>query len=256
MPMKPHSVLWDQVHIKSSFASLVICVTETRKQVMEATQRLGGQYSPNLHPQCTHLVVQFEHALKHGTKNSLFIVTLGWLVSGGMIEESHLWLSGREFSTSVDSSLSGHFMYVDPDISAELRNKVVEAATREGAKVVEKWFAGCNASHVVCEGTSVQRYLGYSTTLSRMENINVPDRNWRVLYVITLLTMKVICVSVTVGNIDIPGRNHRPLWVLKTAKDKYVRRLVHMSTDLARQISMLIEDSQKGIARKKNTKPY
>ncbi|XP_042952126.1 uncharacterized protein LOC122289213 [Carya illinoinensis] len=105
-------------------------------------------------------------------------------------------------------------MYVDPDISAELRNKVVEAATREGAKVVEKWFAGCNASHVVCEGTSVQRYLGYSNNL------------------------------VT------------PLWVLKTAKDKYVRRLVHMSTDLARQISMLIEDSQKGIARKKNTKPY
>lgn len=31
---------------------------EARKQVMEATERLGGQYSPDLHPQCTHLVVQ------------------------------------------------------------------------------------------------------------------------------------------------------------------------------------------------------
>lgn len=39
------------------------------------------------------------------------------------IEESHLWLSGREFSTSADS-LSGHSMYVDPDISSELHNKV------------------------------------------------------------------------------------------------------------------------------------
>lgn len=29
-----------------------------RKQVQEASERLGGQYSPNLHPQCTHLVVQ------------------------------------------------------------------------------------------------------------------------------------------------------------------------------------------------------
>lgn len=24
----------------------------------DATERLGGQYSPHLHPQCTHLVVQ------------------------------------------------------------------------------------------------------------------------------------------------------------------------------------------------------
>lgn len=25
---------------------------------MDATERLGGQYSPHLHPRCTHLVVQ------------------------------------------------------------------------------------------------------------------------------------------------------------------------------------------------------
>ena len=35
-----------------------LILAEARKQVMEATERLGGQYSPNLHPQCTHLVVQ------------------------------------------------------------------------------------------------------------------------------------------------------------------------------------------------------
>lgn len=40
-------------------------VTETRKQVKEATERLGGQYSPHLHPQCTHLVVQISFLI-HG----------------------------------------------------------------------------------------------------------------------------------------------------------------------------------------------
>lgn len=38
--------------------SVVLVLAEARKQVMEATERLGGQYSANLHPQCTHLVVQ------------------------------------------------------------------------------------------------------------------------------------------------------------------------------------------------------
>ncbi|XP_062159473.1 uncharacterized protein LOC133866838 [Alnus glutinosa] len=273
-PMSPasSSARSDPVAVRSSgpFAGLVICVTglskEARKQVMEATERLGGQYSPNLHPQCTHLVVQsfggrkFEHALKHGSKNSLFIVALGWFVDSvrrnvrlseslysvqsfgengmrldelnwragfsgietsclpvgtngakrfDMIENPHLWFSGREFNKSTESALSGNSVYIDPDISAELRNKVVEAAAREGAKLVEKWFVGCSASHVVCEGTSVRTYLGHSSNL------------------------------VT------------PLWVLKTAKEKYVQRLVHMSTDLARQIGMMLEDSQNGISGKK-----
>ncbi|XP_026438924.1 uncharacterized protein LOC113337454 isoform X2 [Papaver somniferum] len=62
------------------------CVTglsKARKQVMNATEKFGGQYSPNLHPQCTHLVVQsykYEHALKHGLRNGLLVVTLGWFV--------------------------------------------------------------------------------------------------------------------------------------------------------------------------------
>ncbi|CAH1449523.1 unnamed protein product [Lactuca virosa] len=65
----------------SPFSGLVICVTglskEARKQVMDATERLGGQYSPHLHPRCGR---KFEHALKHGATNGLFIVTLGWFV--------------------------------------------------------------------------------------------------------------------------------------------------------------------------------
>lgn len=40
----------------------------------------------------------------------------------------------------------------------------------------------------------------------------------------------------------------QPLWILKTAKEKYVQRLVHMSADLARQVGMVIENIQNGIA--------
>lgn len=40
----------------------------------------------------------------------------------------------------------------------------------------------------------------------------------------------------------------QPLWVLKTAKEKYVQRLVHMSADLARQVGMMLEESQNGSA--------
>ncbi|KAI3754806.1 hypothetical protein L1987_54597 [Smallanthus sonchifolius] len=46
-------------NLRSPFSGLIICVTglskEARKQVMDATERLGGQYSPHLHPRCTHL---------------------------------------------------------------------------------------------------------------------------------------------------------------------------------------------------------
>ncbi|XP_038700846.1 uncharacterized protein LOC119997735 isoform X3 [Tripterygium wilfordii] len=207
------------------FAGLVICVTglskEARKQVMEATERLGGQYSPNLHPQCTHLVVQsfggrkFEHALKYGSKKGLFVVTLGWFVDSvrknvrlceslytvksvgetgvrldelnrlvgfssvensclpvgidevkrfDITEEAQKQHSGNS-SRNIDPTLTGRTMYVDSDISPELKKKVGEVVIREGAMIVDQWFVGCSASHVVCEGASIQRYLGHSNNL-------------------------------------------------------------------------------------------
>ncbi|XP_056176725.1 uncharacterized protein LOC115671086 [Syzygium oleosum] len=256
------------------FSGLVICVTglskEARKQVMDATERLGGKYSPDLHPQCTHLIVQsfggrkFEHALKHGPKNGLFIVTLGWFVesvkrnvrlsetlysvksvgdSGSRIEELHrargitgaeksclpasiqeakklekaeesrLLSSGRDCQRSVDlMNLSGQSVYLDSDISAELQNKVIDAATREGASVVDKWYIGSNASHVVCEGTSIRRYLGHCNNL------------------------------VT------------PLWLLKTAKEQHLQRLVHLSADLARQLGTMLDNYHNGPLKEETKK--
>ncbi|XP_051151622.1 uncharacterized protein LOC127265711 isoform X2 [Andrographis paniculata] len=241
------------------FSGLVICVTglskETRNQVKEATERLGGQYSAHLHPQCTHLVVQgrkFEHALKHGSKNGLFLVTIGWFVdsvrrnarlnemlygvndnedcgtpNGGSkrfeqksgAERSCLpvglakpsrqpeiidapGLRYPEFDgkrQTVSSPLSGQSFYVDVDVPHELRSKVTEALSAEGATLLDQWFVGCPATHVVCEGPATCKYLGHSSHL------------------------------VT------------PLWVLKSVKENSLQRLVHLSVDLARYTGAMLD---------------
>ncbi|XP_020244275.1 uncharacterized protein LOC109822485 isoform X2 [Asparagus officinalis] len=241
--MPPASSAISEPLIPGPFAGLVICVTglskEARMQVMAATKRLGGNYSSSLHPQCTHLVVQsfygrkFEHALKHGSRNGLFIVTLGWFVDSvrrngelnqlaglpgaeksclptGVFEDeksmSRIWQNHQQCSRkelrSSGAVLSGDCIYVDSDTSTELKKKVVDAATREGAMILEQWFIGCPASHVVCEGPSIWRYIGHTNHL------------------------------VT------------PLWILKTVKEKSLQRLVHLSSDLARQVGMVLENGQ------------
>ncbi|KAF8055264.1 hypothetical protein N665_1300s0011 [Sinapis alba] len=221
------------------FSSLVICVTglskDARKQVKEATERLGGEYSPHLHLRCTHLVVQsscgrkFEHTLKHGARNGLFLVTIAWFVDsvGRNMRMSESLYNVKQFGKKVDEQLSrvfdvesicrpqqaepgssgtvtdtredmtlaDHSIYIDSDISVDLRVKVLKVAEDQGAKVVDSWFVGCNASLVVCEGASVLRYLGHANTI----------------------------VS--------------PLWVLR-----HQQRLVHMSPDLARQLGANFED--------------
>lgn len=30
---------------------------------------------------------------------------------------------------------------------------------------LDQWFVGCSASHVICEGAAIQRYLGHSNNL-------------------------------------------------------------------------------------------
>lgn len=219
------------------FSGLVICVTglskEARRQVQEATERFGGIYSPSLHPNCTHLVVQgfggrkLEHAFKYGSRNGLSVVNLRWFVeslrkSMRLNETPYVVHKYGEVGTlnscvpiglkqaskppreiegqGGQSYLSGHSIYIDADISSDLKRKVVEVATREGAVVVNQWFVGCGATYVVCEGSSIQRYLGHC------ENI----------------------VS--------------PLWVLKKSKDRSMHRFARLSTDLARQVGLMLEN--------------
>ncbi|MFQ6658569.1 hypothetical protein Gotur_027776 [Gossypium turneri] len=330
-PMSPASTSLGSEPVRSTgpFSGLVICVTglskEARKQVMEATERLGGQYSTSLHPQCTHLVVQisfshfvvsnlnishsvtgrkFDHALKHGSRNGLFLVKLGWFVDSvkrnvrlseslytvkgaeehaacvdelnrlagstasessclpagfheakklDMIGKPNVRYSGRVLNRSMDSVLSGHTIYIDSDISVELRNKVLEAASEEGAMAVDGWFAGCSASHVVCEGNSVHRYIGHSNNIVTV-SASVLRYGNRVLLCIIIkrytkhLQEQSMFVMLELNLILMS----QPLWVLKTAEDRNLQRLVHMSADLARQIGILLEKSQNGIVGEEN----
>ncbi|KAL5716201.1 hypothetical protein ACHQM5_017925 [Ranunculus cassubicifolius] len=267
-PFSPCSSSYSAQSRSGPFNDLVICVTglskEARKQVRDATERLGGQYSPNLHPQCTHLVVQsfsgpkFEHALKHGVKNGLFVVTLGWFVDSvrknvklseslynvkylgddgprvelnrllrvvgsekscvpaGLHENTkkssttqlaHPQLAEKESNTSSDLVLSGHSIYVDPNISEDVQKKVIDAAFKGGLAIINRWSVGCRATYVVCEGPSVGRYLGHS------DNIVTPQ------------------------------------WILKTTKENHTQRLAQLSTDLARQVSGVLENFQSSASR-------
>lgn len=251
---------------RGPFHGLVICVTglskDARKQVQEATMRMGGQYSPDLHSQCTHLVVQsfsgrkYEHALKHGLKRGLYVVTLVWFVNcikqNDRLDESlynvrslvNIGAPLHELShvikvTSLEHSclpatpqhemkalslaaaqlppqmlqkelitqgglFSGMCFYVDMDSSNEFQSKIVEIVAKEGAAFVDHWFIGSEATHVVCEGGLMLKYLGF--------NVN-------------LVT---------------------PFWVMKSVKERHLQRLVQLSADLARHVSVLLDASQNG----------
>lgn len=245
---------------RGPFHGLVICVTglskDARKQVQEATMRMGGQYSPDLHYQCTHLVVQsfsgrkYEHALKHGLKRGLFIVTLAWFVNcikqNERLDESlysvrsllSLAAPLHELSQVMGIPSSEHSclpvtpqgemkalslaavpmppqnliaqgdlfsdlcFYVDMDSSNEFQAKIVEAVTKEGGAFVDHWFIGSEATHVVCEGGVMLKYLGF--------NVN-------------LVT---------------------PFWVMKSVKERHLQRLVQLSADLARHVSVLLDSTK------------
>eukprot|EP00250_Pteridium_aquilinum_P008710 c18152_g1_i1 orf=255-1925(+) len=246
---------------RGPFHGLVICVTglskDARKQVQEAATRMGGQYSPDLHFRCTHLVVQsfsgrkYEHALKHGLKRGLFVVTLAWFVNCikqnerldeslysvrsllsltaplhelsqvmGVPNSEHsclpvapqhdikaLSLAAIQMPPQVMQNnliaqgdlFSGLCFHVDMESSNEFQAKVVEAVAKEGGAFVDHWFIGSEATHVVCEGGLMLKYLGF--------NVN-------------LVT---------------------PFWVMKSVKERHLQRLVQLSADLARHVSVLLD---------------
>ncbi|XP_073050962.1 uncharacterized protein [Primulina eburnea] len=224
-PMSPGSTVSviSKYPVKSHgpLSGLVICVTglskETRKQVKEATERLGGQYSPHLHARCTHLVVQsfcghkFEHALRHGPANGLFLVSIKWFVdsvkSNVRLDESFYRMGVQnDYQTRVDKNLIAEDGCLPADVPAELHRRVAEALSVEGA-TPSQWFVGYNASLVICEGPSVTKYLGHLS------------------YLVT------------------------PQWVLKSAKEKCQQRLVHLSSDLAQYLEVVLEAFRGGVSK-------
>ncbi|CAE6074980.1 unnamed protein product [Arabidopsis arenosa] len=136
------------------FSGLIICVTglskEARKQVKEATERLGVKLSESFY------VVKKPGDTKVNVDGSKSVYA---------VEKPHRGMQGTEFTGSKDLALSGYSVFIDPDISEEVRRGVSQVAVEGGAKLMNQWFIGCNASHVVCEAGSVLRYLGHSSNL-------------------------------------------------------------------------------------------
>ncbi|GER30608.1 BRCT domain-containing DNA repair protein [Striga asiatica] len=201
------------------FSGLVICVTglskETRKQVKEATERLGVRLDETLYnvnkigdngiPNDILKRLDQNFASEN---SSLPVDVHKHTKQPHMIDAYRSHFSERESKRQiVSSSISGQSFYIDNDVPAELRSKVAEAISAEGAILVEQWFVGCNATHVVCEGPPVQKYLGHSSNL------------------------------VT------------PYWVLKSAKEKSLQRLVHLSADLARYTGAMLDTLQHGVSK-------
>nr|GEX23123.1 hypothetical protein [Tanacetum cinerariifolium] len=101
-----------------------------------------------------------------------------------MIQKSRIFSSEEELKRR-GSVFSGQSFYVDTEVSAKscrirggatyeppvarantvVGDEVVEAAFGQGGSLVDQWLPGHNAGHVVCEDSSVQKYLGHSSYL-------------------------------------------------------------------------------------------
>lgn len=55
--------------------------------------------------------------------------------------------------------------------------QISDAATREGAKLLEHWFIGCHATYVVCEDAFIKRYVGYSDNIVTVSNAKLLSLN-------------------------------------------------------------------------------
>ncbi|XP_037432641.1 uncharacterized protein LOC119299547 [Triticum dicoccoides] len=243
------------------FAGLVVCVTglskEARSQVKEAAERLGGEYSGSLHPKCTHLVVQsfagrkFEHALKHGPRNGLFVVTLGWFVdcvrrnmrldeslySIKNIGENGLPLgeSNRLVGLPVnEKSCLPPMIFQDKACSDTTRKHQLQAHREEPEHDV---FVFTNETIYIDPGISGEMKKKISDAATS-EDAKLLD-HWFIGCHATYVVCEDASVKRYVGHSD---NIVTPFWILKTVKEKNLQRLVHLSSDLARHVAVVLEN--------------
>ncbi|KAL5201920.1 hypothetical protein ABZP36_036274 [Zizania latifolia] len=244
------------------FAGLVICVTglskEARTQVKEATERMGGEYSGSLHPKCTHLVHsftgrKFEHALKHGPRNGLFVVTFGWFVDclrrNMRLDESlysikNIGENGMplgEFNRLIGTPVSEKSclppMNFEDKACSDTTQKHQLQIPRKGHDHGE--FVFTNDSVYIDPGISGEMRKKVSDAAAR-EGAKLLDQ-WFIGCHATYVVCEDASVKRYVGHSD---NIVTPFWILKTAKEKSLQRLVHFSSDLARQIAMILENAQ------------
>ncbi|KAI3514032.1 hypothetical protein L1887_12348 [Cichorium endivia] len=140
----------------SPFSGLVICVTGLSKvrlnESLYGVKSFGENYMAK------------DDLNRIGNGNScLPIAMVENVKQSNLIQRSRL--HSLEEKKRSGSMFSGQTVYVDPDVSAEIRNKVVEAVREEGGLVMNEWSVGQNATRVICESSSVEKYLGHANNL-------------------------------------------------------------------------------------------
>ncbi|KAK8931118.1 hypothetical protein KSP39_PZI016490 [Platanthera zijinensis] len=184
---------------RGPFNGLVICVTGLPKVRLNESQYAVKNVGGTLFP----LLESNGFGLPRNENSCLPLTHIGDEKSYNTVSNTHqLHRQPLRKDCSSGSLISNDFIFMDPDMSVELRKKVVNAASKEGAKFLDQWFIGSPASHIVCESPSIQKYIGHANSL------------------------------VT------------PLWVFKTVKEKCLQRLVHLSSDLVRQVALILENHQ------------
>ncbi|CAN6224578.1 unnamed protein product [Urochloa humidicola] len=245
------------------FSALVICVTGlskvARAQVKEAAERLGGEYSGSLHPKCTHLVVQnfagrkFEHALKHGPRNGLFVVTLGWFVDcvrrNMRLDESLYAIKNigendlplGEFNRLVgvpvdEKSCLPPIIFQDKACSDTTRKQPLQTPRKETGS---DELVFMNDTIYIDPRISGEMKKKISDAATR-EGGKLLE-HWFIGCPATYVVCEDASITRYVGHSD---NIVTPLWILKTVKEKNLQRLVHLSSDLARHVAMVLQNVQ------------
>ncbi|CAN1786724.1 hypothetical protein LINPERHAP1_LOCUS17346 [Linum perenne] len=248
------------------FAALTICVTglskEARKQVKDATERLGGQYSPNLHPQSWIFFGgrKFEHALKHGSKSGLFVVALGWFVDSVRrnvrLSESLYTVKNLEDNGVRLDDLNRLVGFGDADTScipAGVSNiKQFDSSERPHKHASWRSFNNRSSDLIFYSAAMyVDPDISDDLNIKVREAASQEGATFLNQWFVGCGASHIVCEEASVPRyLGHTNNIVTPLWVLKTIKEKHVQRLVHISADLARQVASVLENSPHGIVGK------
>ncbi|XP_010693026.2 uncharacterized protein LOC104906031 isoform X1 [Beta vulgaris subsp. vulgaris] len=240
------------------FSGLCICVSglskEARTQVMEATQRLGGTYSPNLHPKCTHLLVQSlqGHKLDHAFNYRLFVVTLGWFIDSvnknvKLSELPYTVWSVAPVSVQMEDRLLNPPAADESCIQIGLKHKENQSEECGGQKQCHSGgkFEVNKESQLF--GQSIYIDFDVSAEL-HSKVVDVAAREGAVLvdqWFVGCGASYVVCEgSSTQRYLGHSDNIVSPIWVLKTFKERSMQRFVRFSADLARHVGVMLENLQ------------
>ncbi|GJN33885.1 hypothetical protein PR202_gb22513 [Eleusine coracana subsp. coracana] len=239
------------------FSGLVICVTglskEARGQVKEATERLGGEMPWFLNTQHSYAGRKFEHALKHGPRNGLFLVTLGWFVDcvrrNMRLDESLYSIKNigenglplGEFNRLVGVPVSENsclppVIFQDKACADTTLKHPLQTHRKEDG-LNELVFR--NETIYIDPGISGEMRKKISGAATR-EGAKLLE-HWFIGCHATYVVCEDASVKKYVGHSD---NIVTPLWILKTVKEKNLQRLVHLSSDLARHVAMVLESEE------------